>query len=152
MFYYAYICYFSFRFESFNLNVWNYNVHGNRLAPSRDIAMCFCILQHLRYICHGGSERYTCKQKVHHIMAMLVMNKTCDNCIHRCGGALKDLRSSAFVQHVIRGISLLKLHADRVIYQPGTPRKVVSKCMHCCIVMQRCSFRLGMQESHVHSV
>ena len=85
-------------------------------------------------------------------MAMLVMNKICDNCIHRCGGALKDLHLSVFVQHVIHGISLQELHADRVIYQPGTPRKVVSKSMHCCIVMQRCFFHLGMQESLVHSV
>ena len=59
MYYHTCTRYFSFRFESFNSNVRNYNVHGNRLAPSRDIAMRFCILQHLRYICHGGSERCT---------------------------------------------------------------------------------------------
>ena len=50
------------------------------------------------------------------------------------------------------GISLQELHADRVVYQPRTPRKVVSKCMHCYIMMQRCSFHLGMQESLVHSI
>ena len=56
--------------------------------------------------------------------------KICDNCIHRFGGALKDMHSSPFVQHVICGISLQELHADRVIYQPRTPGKVVSKCIH----------------------
>ena len=85
-------------------------------------------------------------------MAMLLTNKICDNCIHRCGGALKDLHSSAFVQHLICGIYLQVLHADRVIYQPGTSRKVVAKSMHCCIVMQGCSFHLGMQDALVHSV
>ena len=50
---------FTLRFESFNSHVRNNNVHGNRLAPSRDIATKFCALQHLRYLCHGESERYS---------------------------------------------------------------------------------------------
>eukprot|EP00731_Ephydatia_muelleri_P000135 Em0001g135a len=43
------------RFESFNSYVRTYNVFGNRLGPSRDIAKRFCNLQHLRHICHGGN-------------------------------------------------------------------------------------------------
>ena len=51
--------------------------------------------------------------------------KSVTNCIHRYGGALKDLHSS---------------HLSNMFI--GTPRKVITKCMHCCIVMQGCSFRL----------
>ena len=50
------------RFESFNANVRTYNIFGNRLAPSWDIAQRFSTLQHLRYICSDGvcaNERYT---------------------------------------------------------------------------------------------
>ena len=43
------------RFESFNSRVRQYNVFGNRLAPSRDIAHRFSVVQHIRYICHGGN-------------------------------------------------------------------------------------------------
>ena len=52
-------CHSSKGLKSFNSNVRMYNVFGNRLAPSRDIAKRFFTLQHLRYICHGGnaSER-----------------------------------------------------------------------------------------------
>ena len=39
-------------------------------------------------------------------MAMLVINSVSTGV---CGGALKDLHSSPFVQHVIRGISLQEL-------------------------------------------
>ena len=51
----------TYRFESFNSMVRGYNVFGNRLAPSRDIAVRFSTLQHLRYICNDGThstERY----------------------------------------------------------------------------------------------
>ncbi|KAL5479236.1 hypothetical protein EMCRGX_G022732 [Ephydatia muelleri] len=45
------------RFASFNSNVRMYNVFGNRLAPSRDIAKR---LQHLHHICHGGNASKRC--------------------------------------------------------------------------------------------
>eukprot|EP00731_Ephydatia_muelleri_P024560 Em0016g831a len=48
------------RFESFISNVRMYNVFGNRLAPSRDIAKRFCTLQHLCHICHGGNASERC--------------------------------------------------------------------------------------------
>lgn len=87
------------RFESFNSNIRMFNVFGNRLAPSRDIAKRFCILQHLRHICHGG------------------------NASERCGGALKELYFTPFVQHMVRGISMQELLGHKAIYQPGVARK-----------------------------
>eukprot|EP00731_Ephydatia_muelleri_P028790 Em0020g434a len=87
------------RFESFNSNVRMYNVFGNRLAPSRDIAKRFCTLQHLRYICHGG------------------------NASERCGGALKELYFTPLLQHMVRGISMRELLGHKAIYQPGVARK-----------------------------
>ena len=50
------------RFESLNSRVRTFNVFSNRQAPSRDIAGHFSVLQHLRFLCHGGqmgpNERY----------------------------------------------------------------------------------------------
>lgn len=111
---------FPLRFESFNSNVRTYNVFGNRLAPSRDIAKRFCILQHLRYICHGGnaSERYV-------ICPAFVMFQTSgDHIYSRCGGALKELYFVPLVQHMVRGISMQELLGHKAIYQPGVARKV----------------------------
>ena len=39
----------------------------------------------------------------------------------------EDLYSSAFVQHIMRGISMQELLAGKAIYQPGTPRKVCTQ-------------------------
>eukprot|EP00731_Ephydatia_muelleri_P011829 Em0006g723a len=86
------------RFESFNSNVRMYNVFGNRLAPSRDIAKQFSTLQHLHHICHGGNTE-------------------------RCGGALKELYFTPLLQHMVRGISMRELLGHKAIYQPGVARK-----------------------------
>eukprot|EP00731_Ephydatia_muelleri_P029194 Em0020g838a len=83
-------------FASFNSNVRMYNVFGNRLAPSRDIAKR---LQHLRHICHGG------------------------NASKRCGGALKELYFTPLLQHMVHGISMRELLGHKAIYQPGVARK-----------------------------
>lgn len=42
----------------------------------------------------------------------------------RCGTALKELYFSTFIQHIMRGISMKELLAEKSIYQPGTARKV----------------------------
>ena len=37
---------------SFGLEIYNY---ANRIAPSRNIATGFSVIEHLRFICSGGS-------------------------------------------------------------------------------------------------
>eukprot|EP00731_Ephydatia_muelleri_P006261 Em0003g509a len=89
------------RFESFNSRVRQYNVFGNRLAPSRDIAHRFSVVQHIRYICHGGNLSSG----------------------EKCGDALKMIFLSPVMQHIMCGIPMEDLQGTRAIYQPGTPRK-----------------------------
>ena len=54
------------RCETFNSLVRTRNIFGNKQAPSRDIAQGFSVLEHLRFICAGGSftldgkEKYDC--------------------------------------------------------------------------------------------
>ena len=47
-------CVYLFRCEAFNRIIRNYNVHGNRQASSRDIAVKFSTIEHLRYLSDGG--------------------------------------------------------------------------------------------------
>ena len=42
------------RCETFNSLIRGRNVYGNRLAPSRDIAKGFAVIEHLRFVCSGG--------------------------------------------------------------------------------------------------
>eukprot|EP00731_Ephydatia_muelleri_P016897 Em0009g1321a len=93
------------RFESFNANVRTYNIFGNRLAPSRDIAQRFSTLQHLRYICSDGVGAN-----------------------ERCGIDLKHIYSMPLVQHLLCGTSMQEIYEHRAIYQQGAPRKV-SRCL-----------------------
>ena len=44
-----------FRCETFNSLIRARNIFANRLAPSRDIAQGFSAIEHLRFICSGGS-------------------------------------------------------------------------------------------------
>ncbi len=44
------------RCESFNSIMREYNIHGNKQAPSRDIANRFAITEHLQFLCHGGRQ------------------------------------------------------------------------------------------------
>eukprot|EP00731_Ephydatia_muelleri_P035783 Em0160g4a len=71
------------------------------------------------------------KQKTHLILhlvsSMMKFGPSSSFSAERCGTALRDLYSSAFVQHIMRGISMQELFAGKAIYQPGTPRKA-SKC------------------------
>lgn len=89
------------RFESFNWRVREYNVFGNQLAPSRDIAHRFSVVQHIRYICHGGNLSSE----------------------ERCGDALKMIFLTPVMQHIMCGIPMEDLQGVRTIYQPGAPRK-----------------------------
>ena len=45
------------RCESFNSFIRNHNIHGNKRAPSRDIAYRFAVIEHIRYL--GCSEKYS---------------------------------------------------------------------------------------------
>eukprot|EP00731_Ephydatia_muelleri_P021864 Em0014g455a len=40
--------------ESFNSNIRMQNIFGNKQAPSRDIAVHFAVIEHLRFVCEGG--------------------------------------------------------------------------------------------------
>ena len=126
---------FPSRFESFNSYVRTYNVFGSRLAPSRDIAKRFCILQHLRYICHGGnaSERY--------VICATFVTSGYHMYICRCGGALKELYFVPLVQHMLRGISMQELLGHKAIFQPGVARKVCfCVCVCACVCVRVCVF------------
>ena len=48
---------FSLRCESFNSLMQNRNIFSNRLAPSRDIARGFEVLENLRSVCAGSDTR-----------------------------------------------------------------------------------------------
>ncbi len=39
---------------SFNSIMREYNIHGNKQAPSCDIATRIAITEHLQFLCHGG--------------------------------------------------------------------------------------------------
>ena len=43
------------RCEAFNSILRTFNVFGNRQSPSKDIAHCFAVLEHLRFLGDGGS-------------------------------------------------------------------------------------------------
>ena len=43
------------RCESFNSVMRIHNIYANRAAPSRDIAHSFAVMEHLRFICGGGT-------------------------------------------------------------------------------------------------
>ena len=43
------------RYEAFNSTLRPHNIHSNRLAPSRDIAKSFSVMEQLKFICGGGS-------------------------------------------------------------------------------------------------
>lgn len=47
--------YIIYRCESFNGVMRSYNVHSNRQASSRDIAVRFAHLEHLRFVLESGS-------------------------------------------------------------------------------------------------
>jgi hypothetical protein len=46
--------FFPIRPESFNSNIRMQNIFGNKQAPSRDIAVHFAVIEHLRFVCEGG--------------------------------------------------------------------------------------------------
>lgn len=60
-------CTIPHRCESYNSVIRAKNIFGNRLAPSRDIACGFAILEHLRFICSGGSTDGIFKQVTYNL-------------------------------------------------------------------------------------
>ena len=46
---------FTHRCETFNSLIRARNIYANRLAPSKDIALGFAVIEHLRFLCSGGS-------------------------------------------------------------------------------------------------
>lgn len=53
------LLYLLYRCESFNGLMRNHNIYANREAPSRDIARSFAVIDHLRFICSGGTNSAT---------------------------------------------------------------------------------------------
>ena len=51
------------RYETFNSLIRTRNIFGNKQAPSRDIAQGFGVLEHLRFICAGGSFTFDGKER-----------------------------------------------------------------------------------------
>ena len=49
------MCFHSYRCETFNSLIRARNIFGNKQAPSRDIAHGFAVIEHLRFVCSGGS-------------------------------------------------------------------------------------------------
>jgi len=45
----------SYRCESYNGIIRQFNLHGNRKAPSRDIAKRLITAEHLQLLCSGGT-------------------------------------------------------------------------------------------------
>lgn len=92
------------------------NVHSNRHASSKDIAMEFSHIEHLRHILHGGSLRYDTQSGI------LVLTSL--HCSGRVGAGLVQLGKSAEVQCFITSRSPKTVKHDKLIYQPGVLRKV----------------------------
>ena len=67
----------------FNSSVRLQNIFGNKQAPSRDIAIHFAIVEHLRYICGGG--KYNGDER-------LVISDTCINIFKAYTDVVKVLR------------------------------------------------------------
>eukprot|EP00731_Ephydatia_muelleri_P005115 Em0002g1291a len=89
------------RCESFNSLVRLQNIYGNKLAPSRDIANHFAIIDHVRYICEGGLF----------------------NTNEQCGSGLRELYNTNAVQHFFNSVPMKLLNKTKTIYQPGCGRK-----------------------------
>ena len=54
---------YPYRCETFNSLIRTRNIFGNKQAPSRDIAHGFAVLEHLRFVCSGGSFTMDGKQR-----------------------------------------------------------------------------------------
>lgn len=110
------------RFESFNSRVREYNVLGNRLAPSRDIAHRFSIVQHIPYICHGGNlssgERY---MYFVHVSPAYQTYFSHTFIMHRCGDALMKIFQSPVMQYIMCGIPMDDLHGTRLFINQEHP-------------------------------
>ncbi|KAL5497408.1 hypothetical protein EMCRGX_G013875 [Ephydatia muelleri] len=116
------------RFESFNSRVRGYNIFGNRLAPSQDIARRFAALQHLHYICNDGTSESSA----------------------RCGDGTKALLFSPSMQHIICGIPMHELHHHRTIYQAGALCKGrQSKCLLSELPLATIGSRTTLQQLQV---
>ena len=48
-----------YKCESFNGLMWTHNIYANRAAASRDIARSFAVIDHLRFMCSGGTNSST---------------------------------------------------------------------------------------------
>ena len=114
-------CVYLFRCEAFNRIIRNYNVHGNRQASSRDIAVKFSSIEHLRYLSDGGlvsGSRYMYTGLAKTIIQFFLS-------FVRCGEGLCHLFHTDVVQNFVHGTSMREIHGDKSIYQPGTLRKVI---------------------------
>ncbi|KAL5509203.1 hypothetical protein EMCRGX_G004533 [Ephydatia muelleri] len=109
------------RFESFNSNVRMYNVFGNRLAPSRDIAKQFSALcnTYVTFVMVEMLVKGRLSILLFIIFEYLVI-------MFRFGVALKELYFTPLLQHMVRGISMRELLGHKAIYQPGVARKWIA--------------------------
>ena len=120
------------RFESFNSNVRMYNVFGNRLAPSRDIAKQFSALcnTYVTFVMVEMLVKGRLSILLFIIFEYLVI-------MFRFGVALKELYFTPLLQHMVRGISMRELLGHKAIYQPGVARKVCV-CVYVCVCVCVC--------------
>ena len=101
------------RCESFNSLIRGQNIHGNKQAPSRDIAHRFAVIEHLRFLCNtkGYANHFTTPN-----------TKQREVCIFfRSGKALQALMETPLIKKYYAWEP-----AERVkrIYQPGVLHKV----------------------------
>ncbi|KAL5476131.1 hypothetical protein EMCRGX_G026039 [Ephydatia muelleri] len=92
--------------ESFNSNIRMQNIFGNKQAPSRDIAVHFAVIEHLRFVCEGGY--YNDKE-------------SCDTGLH-------DLYYSNQVQRFLNSAPSKELNAHKAIYTAATARMPSGAC------------------------
>ena len=100
------------RFEAFNSLIRTQNVFGNKQAPSRDIAITFAHIEHLRSLC-SGNYGYTV-----YMYAILVLF------FLRCGQGVIQLYNHPQFQSFLNCVPLTDLQCHKDIYQPGSFRKV----------------------------
>lgn len=93
--------------ESFNSNVRMQNIFGNKQAPSRDIAVHFSVIEHLRFVCEDGCY---------------------NDQMESCDKGLHDLYYSNEVQRYLNSAPSKELNANKAIYIAATARMPSGVC------------------------
>ena len=130
-----------FRCEAFNSLLRTRNVFANRLAPSRDIARGFEVLENLRCLCGGslndGNKRYSVEPLLQRGLFCGDFQWFTLDCpvlrgfpsfipliIFSVGKDLQLLYESPAVQSYLNGVPAKELYHEKKIYAHATLRKV----------------------------